>query len=850
MKNIIIRLFTLSLFATLIIGCNSDGLIRDLGVTPVQNLYEPIDGRVVELNANGSLNFEWEPALVEDSSKPLYEVFFDRENGDFSSPIATIASDNNGADNTATITHKQINRVAAEAGIESAEQGILKWTVYASKGYMPVKALEERTLTITRLAGFADIPDQVFISGEATEGGANIANALILRKLAEGEFEIYTKLTAGDTFFFTNNTSEDGAIYSIAGGLLEEEGTSTVGTEGAYRIILDFNTGSASINLIESIGFFFSPSNSVLFDLPYVGDGIFRAEGETVTFKQESWGRDERYKFRMFMREDVDEGDLIEMDWGTGPDNMTDSRPNPDSPDSYYHISLVNPSQWDNKWKLMADFDDVPADYTIYLQTDIPHYTHSVEQAAGQGGNGDGDVDEDDDIIRILAIGNSFSEDAIEQYLYELADAGGHEMIIANLYIGGSSLEQHANNAQNSASAYSYRKIVNGQKDSESDYTIERAIRNESWDYISFQQVSQLSGVADSYFPHLTYLIDYAKQFTTNPDVEFILHQTWAYSANSNHSGFPTYDNDQMTMYNAIVQAANEAADRANIDIIIPSGTAIQNGRTSIVGDTFDRDGYHLETTYGRFTAASTWYEMITGDDVVQNSYVPSSITPIRAEIAKNAASLAVANPNSVSSMANEWGEDITVDFTNPIYISFGSGSGSSDVTWNTMTSYETNSTIEYLADENDNYTNVSIEITDRFGGINGNGPSSTQTALNIPDWVSGSSFWGNGTGNFSGQTEPTGEFLISGLDETGEYEFSIFSSRSNVTDNRETRLTITGSDTVIGDVNSSSNTDDLVTFIISPDSNGEVRLKAEPGPNNNNGDEFFYINAMGISPM
>ncbi len=846
MKNIILKLFTLSLFATLIIGCNSDGLIRDLGVTPVQKLYEPADGRVIELNANGSLSFEWAPALVEDSSKPLYEVVFDRENGDFSSPIATIASDNTGAENIATITHKQINRVAADAGIESAEQGTLKWTVYASKGYMPIKALEERTLTLTRLAGFADIPDQVYITGEATEGGSNLSNALILRKLAEGEFEIYTKLTAGDSFHFTNNTSEGGAIYSIEGGLLEEEGTSTVGTEGAYRIVLDFNTGSASINLIESIGFFFSPSNSVLFDLPYVGNGVFRAEGETVTFKQESWGRDERYKFRMFMREDVDGGDLIEMDWGTGPDNMTDSRPNPDSPDSYYHITLVNPTQWDNKWKLMADYDDVPADYTIYLQTDIPHYTHSVERASGQGGDED---EEDDDIIRILAIGNSFSEDAIEQYLYELGEAAGHEMIIANLYIGGSSLEQHATNAQNNASAYSYRKIVNGQKDSEGNYTIERAVRNESWDYISFQQVSQLSGIVDSYFPHLTTLIDYVKPFTTNPDVKLILHQTWAYSANSNHSGFPTYDNDQLKMYNAIVQATNEAADRANIDIIIPAGTAIQNGRTSIVGDTFDRDGYHLETTYGRFTAAATWYGIITGDDVLQNSYVPPSITPTRAEIAKNAASLAVGKPNSVSSMADDWGVNLAVDFTNPIYISFGSGSGASDVVWNTMTSFETNSTLNYLADKNDSYTSVSIEITDRFGGVNGNGPTTTQTALNMPGWVSGSSFWGNGQGNFSGQSEPTGEFLISGLDKDEEYEFSIFSSRGSVPDIRDTRYTITGSTTVTGDINSSGNNDKLVTFIISPDTNGEVKLKAEPGPLNNNGDRFFYINALGITP-
>ena len=40
--------------------------------------------------------------------------------------------------------------------------------------------------------------------------------------------------------------------------------------------------------------------------------------------------------------------------------------------------------------------------------------------------------------IRILAIGNSFSEDAIEQYLYELALEGGDNLIIGNAYRGRS----------------------------------------------------------------------------------------------------------------------------------------------------------------------------------------------------------------------------------------------------------------------------------------------------------------------------------------------------------------------------------------------------------------------------
>lgn len=70
-------------------------------------------------------------------------------------------------------------------------------------------------------------------------------------------------------------------------------------------------------------------------------------------------------------------------------------------------------------------------------------------------------VDEDG-IVKILAIGNSFSEDAIEQNLFEILEAEGIPAIIGNMYIGGCSLETHLNNARSDAPNYDYRKVVNG----------------------------------------------------------------------------------------------------------------------------------------------------------------------------------------------------------------------------------------------------------------------------------------------------------------------------------------------------------------------------------------------------
>lgn len=256
--------------------------------------------------------------------------------------------------------------------------------------------------------------------------------------------------------------------------------------------------------------------------------------------------------------------------------------------------------------------------------------------------------------IKILAIGNSFSEDAVENYLYELGQADNVTFIIGNMYIGGCSLETHWNNANNNSAAYEYRKIVNGVKSNTASTKLETAIADEDWDYITFQQVSQNSGMYNTYFPYLTNLLAYVKTKATNPNVKYALHMTWAYQQNSTHSGFANYNKDQMTMYNGILDAVSRSATAENISIIIPSGTAIQNARTSFIGDNLCRDGYHLDYNIGRYTAACTWYEKITGKNVLSNTYAPPSLSERNAEVARKAAHSAVQDPLKVTDVVVE----------------------------------------------------------------------------------------------------------------------------------------------------------------------------------------------------
>ena len=254
--------------------------------------------------------------------------------------------------------------------------------------------------------------------------------------------------------------------------------------------------------------------------------------------------------------------------------------------------------------------------------------------------------------VRILAIGNSFSQDAVEQYLHELAEAEGISTIIGNMFIGGCSLERHVKNARDNAPAYAYRKIgTDGKKREKGKMSLEAVLADEDWDYVSLQQASTFSGMYETYEASLPELIEYVKARLPKK-TKLMLHQTWAYASTSKHSGFKNYNCNQLTMYQAIADAVKKAAKANKIKIVIPSGTAIQNARTSFIGDHLNRDGYHLDVKIGRYTAACTWFERIFKHNVVGNPYAPEGLDEARKTVAQKAAHAAVKHPYKVTELS------------------------------------------------------------------------------------------------------------------------------------------------------------------------------------------------------
>lgn len=255
-------------------------------------------------------------------------------------------------------------------------------------------------------------------------------------------------------------------------------------------------------------------------------------------------------------------------------------------------------------------------------------------------------------VVRILAIGNSFSEDAVDQYFHEICEAAGKKVIIGDLYIPGCPIERHYLNARTDSAAYRYRRIgLDGVTITSTPVRLSSALQTDNWDFISFQQSSPLSGLYSSY-GDLRPLMEYVDSLSVG-EPRYMWHQTWAYSPDSDHGAFPTYGRDQKVMYDSIMGASRRVlADHPSLTLVIPTGTAIQTARTVSGNPDLTRDGYHLDRVTGRYIAACTWFEAIFGESVVGNPYHPEGMTPDQARMAQEAAHAAVGSPFEVKSSA------------------------------------------------------------------------------------------------------------------------------------------------------------------------------------------------------
>ena len=290
----------------------------------------------------------------------------------------------------------------------------------------------------------------------------------------------------------------------------------------------------------------------------------------------------------------------------------------------------------------------------------------------------------DDGVLKILCVGNSFSVDACEWLAY-IANDLDVEIEIGNLYISGCDIDKHALvlsgnppiNDDGNAATYTYYHFENTDKTATSKLDGEAAmdiIAGNDWDFVTLQQASKYSDVPDKYsrLPELIKIVE-----DCNADAKIVWHMTWAYQE-AYISEKMSSKVSQLNMYNGIVSTVQSEV-LPLIDTVIPTGTAIQNARTSSLGNDLTCDGLHLDRGIGRYIAGLTYFATLTGIDISRLEWVPP-ISDAYAAVDETARSIAIKSVRNAieepfditSGETNMWLNGKKIIFIGNSYIYWG----------------------------------------------------------------------------------------------------------------------------------------------------------------------------------
>jgi starch-binding outer membrane protein SusE/F len=249
-------LYKILFFSALILvwSCEEESNMEPTGNWDLSNpvLQTPASGADIVLNPaspTAPVNFEWQAAVASNNFLVQYKVYLvDAESTTPADAILELTPGNSGKDLTVAATAEEIDYALSVACYPPGAVANVKWMVQA-------KAIETSTtasnpLKIKRFS--ADRPvTALYITGAATEAGTDLANATPMRALknAEGEdtgvFDVYTTLTAGATYSFSDQPQAFSRSFGGADGTLTSCGAPIAAPEtGVYRVKVDAINGT------------------------------------------------------------------------------------------------------------------------------------------------------------------------------------------------------------------------------------------------------------------------------------------------------------------------------------------------------------------------------------------------------------------------------------------------------------------------------------------------------------------------------------------------------------------------------------------------------------------------------
>lgn len=221
------------------------------------------------------------------------------------------------------------------------------------------------------------------------------------------------------------------------------------------------------------------------------------------------------------------------------------------------------------------------------------------------------------DVLRILAIGNSFTDDAT-LYLNDLVQASGIDMDRCCLYkvmMSSAGFDTWIHQFYSDGLIYPLHVTGNVKMEAPNSFS---ALLAQPWDVIVIQQVSTMSYQWKSY----DCLKEYVELITStcpNKDVCLAFQLVWSHGA---------WEMPYVMQGN--IACCKKMAQRYGVDVIIPTGTAIQIARGTSLNDQkyMTCDNHHLNKGMACYIASCTWFEKLLtpvfGVSVMGNPARPS----------------------------------------------------------------------------------------------------------------------------------------------------------------------------------------------------------------------------------
>ena len=187
---------------------------------PVRTMDAMASGERVVLSGASltDIVLKWTPTEKHGNTVYRYEVLIDTIGGDFTKPVETIFSDNNGLESQLTLTHYQANTIGKLAKFRCNTNGTLRWKVRAYCGLDQALSSLEGYFVIFMMDGIDDMPSEnepVYITGVGTEDDGDEAEAQQMLRQNEGIYQTFTQLKADQPFIFMSTVEGRKCYYYV-----------------------------------------------------------------------------------------------------------------------------------------------------------------------------------------------------------------------------------------------------------------------------------------------------------------------------------------------------------------------------------------------------------------------------------------------------------------------------------------------------------------------------------------------------------------------------------------------------------------------------------------------------------